>query len=549
MLPAELFSKIKFRRWLNRHSGLALASRASRPASEKGATNPCGLASRGKERRPPSRPRCVPFQIIANAGGFSMRRTVPFALALLSMTILSACNAPMHSVAPNSGVPMSLTIGDTPPSGVAVLFFEALITGASLQPSDSTKPAVSVLSSPVEIEFGHLQTDRAFLSLANVAPDMYGSLKLTFGNAQLTIVNHSGAAIGSCGNNTVCQLTPNFNPSSVTLSGAPFPITVDMGSVFGIKLDFNVNTSIQNDLSINPAVTIAHLIHREDADEGQEMEDLDGVEGQVTALGTNQFTLTNRRSGKSFTINVDGSTMFEDFGRAGCMASPQDFTCVKVDQILEVRLSENGMGTMLAKRVEFEEDASKQAIKGTITSVDSGAQFHMVVFREEPSVNGISEGAPVVVTINPTAAFQVGMAEMGEDGGFSFLNFSFASSADLMVGQDVQIRPGTVMSAGSVITVTTDLVRLWPSQITGQVGSIDSSNGTFTLTNLSPLFTGAATPVTTITVQMLSGMDFEDFPNQTSLAVGNTVSVKGLLFNTPGTPTLVTRTISDHHDD
>ena len=475
-----------------------------------------------------------------------MRRIIPFALALLSSVVLAACGGSMNSMNTSGGVPMSLSIGDTPPSGVAVLFFEASITGASLQPSDSTKPAVSVLTAPVEIEFGHLQTDRAFLSLANVAPDMYASLKLTFGNAQLTIVNHSGAAIGSCGNNTVCQLTPNFNPSSVTLSGAPFPITVDMGSVFGIKLDFNVNTSIQNDLSINPAVTIAHLIHREDADEEQEMEDLDEVEGQVTALGTNQFTLTNRRSGKSFTINVNSNTMFEDFGRAGCTASPQDFTCVKMDQILEVRLSENGMGTMLAKRVEFVEDASKEAIKGTITSVDNSTQFHMVVFREEPDVNGISEGSPVAVTINPNATFQVGMAEMGEDGGFSFLGFSFMSSADLMVGQDVQIRPGTVMSTGGVTTITTDLVRLWPSQVSGKVGSIDSAAGTFTLTNLSPLFTGATPPVTTIKVQMLPFMNFEEFPNQTSLTVGNTVSVKGLLFNTSGAPTLVTRTVRDH---
>jgi Domain of unknown function (DUF5666) len=474
-----------------------------------------------------------------------MRRIIPFALALLSSSVLAACGGSMNSMNTSGGVPMSLSIGDTPPSGVAVLFFEASITGASLKPSDSTKPAVSVLSAPVEVEFGHLQTDRAFLSLANIAPDTYASLNLTFGNAQLTIVNHSGAAIGTCANNTVCQLTPNFNPSSVTLSGAPFPITVDMGSVFGIKLDFNVNTSIQNDLSINPAVTIAHLIHREDADEGQEMEDLDEVEGQVTALGTNQFTLTNRRSGKSFTINVDGNTMFEDFGRAGCTASPQDFTCVKMDQILEINLSENGMGTMLAKRVEFEEDASKQAIKGTITSVDSSTQFHMVVFREEPDVNGISEGSPVVITINPNATFQVGMAEIGEDGGFSFLGFSFAGSTDLMVGQDVQIRPGTVMSAGGVTTITTDLVRLWPSQVSGKVGSIDTATNSFTLTNLSPLFTGATPPVTTIKVQMLPFMNFEEFPNQTSLAVGNTVSVKGLLFNTSGTPTLVTRTVRD----
>jgi hypothetical protein len=320
-----------------------------------------------------------------------------------------------------------------------------------------------------------------------------------------------------------------------------------MDSVFGLKLDLNVNTSVQGDLSITPAVTVAHVTHRHGSDDGMEMENLDEVDGQVTGLGTNQFTLMNARSGQSFTINVDGNTSFQDFDRAGCTASPADLTCVKTGQILDVNLSENGTGTMLAKRVEFEENASQQAIKGTITSVDSSTQFHMVVFREEPDVNGISEGSQVAVTIDPTnTIFQVGREEMGEFGGFDIFGFSFASGADLLVGQDVQIRPGTVTSTGGVNTVTTDLVRLWPSQVTGQVGSINSSNGTFTLTNLSPLFTGATTPITTITVQTLSEMDMMDFSNQNSPAVGDTVSVKGLLFKTTGTPTLVTRTI--RHD-
>ena len=43
----------------------------------------------------------------------------------------------MHPTTVTNGVPMSVTIGDMPPSGMAVLFFEASITGASLQPSDS----------------------------------------------------------------------------------------------------------------------------------------------------------------------------------------------------------------------------------------------------------------------------------------------------------------------------------------------------------------------------------------------------------------------------
>jgi Domain of unknown function (DUF5666) len=475
-----------------------------------------------------------------------MRRTIPFLVVLFCVALLFACGSSMSPTHMTNGVPMTLTMGDTPPNGVAVLFFEASITGATLQPSDSTKPSISVLSAPVEVEFGHLQTDTAFLSLSNVTPDTYSSMALTFGNAEMTIVNHSGAAIGSCANNAVCQLTPSFSMSAVTLSGAPFPVTIDTNSVVGIKLDLDVNSSVQNDLSINPVVKIAHFRQRQDSDDEQEMEQLDELDGQVTALGTNQFTLVNRRNGQSFTVNVNSNTVFEDFDRAGCSASPQDFTCLKMDQIVEVKLSENGMGTMLATRVEFIENASQEAVKGTITSVDSSTQFHMVVFREEPPVNGISEGAPVAVTIAPNATFQVGGEEMAEDGGFAFLGFSFASSADLMVGQDVQVRPSMVSSSGSVTTITTDLVRLWPSQVTGQVGTINSGSNSFTLTNLSPLFTGATPPVTTITVMTLSNMEFEDFPAQSPLAPGNTISVKGLLFNTPTTPTLVTRTIENH---
>jgi hypothetical protein len=479
-----------------------------------------------------------------------MRRHFFFVVALLMCAFLLSCgnsNSSPTSVKSNVGAPMSLSIGDTPPNGVAILFFEASITGASLQPSDSSKPAVSVLTSPVEVEFGHLQTDTAFVSLANVMPGMYQSMTLTFGNATMTIVNHSPTAFPSCAMNSVCMLTPSFSPTMVTVTGSHFPLTITQNSAVGIRLDFNVDASVQNDLSIHPTVTIKQLIQREDADEDKEMEDLDEVDGTVTAVGSNQFTLT-KKSGQSFTIAVNSSTVFEDFDRSGCTASPANFSCVKMGQVLDVDLSGSGTGTMLAKRVEFEENAAKQALKGTITSVDSATQFHMVVFNEEPTMNGIAEGSSIAVTIQSGAVFQVGREEMGEDGGFSISGLSFASSTDLMTGQDVQIRPGTVTTSGGVTTVTTDLVRLWPSQVSGKVGSVNA-DGSFTLIGLSPLFTGATPSVTTIKVVTLSDMDFLDFAGLSSQSVGSKVSVKGLLFNTSGTPTLVTRTMREHDGD
>lgn len=356
---------------------------------------------------------------------------------------------------------------------------------------------------------------------------------------------------GSCADNSVCGLTPSFNPTTAGISSTPFPITINANTVVGIRLDFNVASSIQTDLSINPTVTVENLTRRKQDEDDQEMESVDEVDGQVTSVGSSQFTLMTVRSGQSFMITVDSTTVFEDFDRSGCMASPADFTCVKMGQVLNVALSENGMGSMLAKRVEFEEDANRPSIKGTITSVNSATQFQMVVFNEEPAVRGISEGSVVAVTISPDGTFQVGQEEMGEDGGFNNSGPSFASGADLMVVQDVQIRPGGVSSSGGTPTIATNLMRLWPSQVTGQIGSIDSGSGSFTLTGLSPLFTGATPPVTTIKVATLSEMNFMDFSGQGSmgsLAVGETVSVKGLLFNTMGMPTLVTRTVRENQD-
>jgi hypothetical protein len=455
---------------------------------------------------------------------------------------------------------MILTIGDTPPSGVAVLFLEAVINKATLQPSDPMQMPATVLSTPVEVEFGHLQTDRAFLSLAGVQPGTYKSITLEFGAVTLTIENHSMAPFGSCQDNTACELTPTLNSPTVTLSGAPFPITITDNSVVGIKFDFDVNASVQSGAMINPTVSITSVIQRDESEGKKEMEEVDEIDGQVTTapMGTS-FTLMNEQSGQSFNISVDTNTVFQDFDRAGCTVSPADLTCVKTGQILDVDLSANGMGMMLAKRVEFEEDANRQAIKGTITSVDSVAsaanpasttQFHMVVFNEEPAA-GISEGSPVVVTVQTGAMFQVAQEEMGEDGGFSSTSFSFMSGTDLLVGQNVQIRPGTVTTSMGVTTVTTDLVRLWPSQITGNVMSVDMSNGTFVLNGLSPLFTGAKPAVMQITVDTLSGMIMMDGDSSGSglPTAGNTVSVKGLLFNTPGTPTLVTRTMRRQQGD
>ena len=58
-----------------------------------------------------------------------MRMLFPLAV-LLTAGLLFACGGSMSPMQVTNDVPMSVTIGDMPASGVAVLFFEASVAGA-----------------------------------------------------------------------------------------------------------------------------------------------------------------------------------------------------------------------------------------------------------------------------------------------------------------------------------------------------------------------------------------------------------------------------------
>ena len=146
-----------------------------------------------------------------------MRKTVLFPLtaALILTLVVTGCGSQGGSSLTEGGsgggtVPVSLTMMDTPPAGVVVLFFQLSVTSAILQPGNISLLGSGTTSIPVNVS--ELQTDVAFLGSANVAPATYTSLTLTFAdNPQLTIFNGSGATVGSganaCANNTVCTIT------------------------------------------------------------------------------------------------------------------------------------------------------------------------------------------------------------------------------------------------------------------------------------------------------------------------------------------------------
>jgi hypothetical protein len=329
----------------------------------------------------------------------------------------------------------------------------------------------------------------------------------------------------------VCEIKPSISPTNVTFQGPPFPIMPTQGVPVGFQVDINLNNVLDQNLNVNlgavNGVTIAQLPSPQPTGE---LEDLE-VSGVVQPTpGSNQFALKTS-DGMIFNITVDSNTKFEFNDEGTCPAN--NFTCIAAGQVLEDELSLLGNGNFLAKEVHLEEAAGQEMVEGTVVSLSGNppTSFQLVVHDEEPNITNINVGNAVTVTIGNNAKFSVDARSFNIPGGLSF-----ASASDLLVGQELHVRVLGTPSAGPPISFTTDQISLHPSEITAKVGQINQGAGSFTLTNLPPLFTSS------ITVQTTSQTQFEDLtPNSfAGLATGNNISVEGWLFNTPAPATPVT---------
>jgi hypothetical protein len=481
-----------------------------------------------------------------------MSKASSFSVLLVSFAaLLVGCSGGMSSpnqpVTPNM-VQASLTIHDNPPMGVTVLSFDIDVTGAELQPSGSGQQPVSMLSEPEDIELEHLQTESALLASRSVPTGTYSSLMVSFANPRMTIQNQSPNTLmlgsQSCLTQQICEFDPTLKQTSVTVQGSPFPITLTMNSPVVLKMDFNVDASVQQSpqggLSITPTVSLVQVPTTNST--GQQDEEDVEVVGRITSIEQNSvphtFNVQTGMNGPSFTIATDNNTQF-DFGTS---CSTADFSCLKVDQIVEVEAKMRADGSLLAFEVKLFQPPNQMSFGGTITSVSSGgSSFQIVLFDEEgfagSEMGSFSMGAPITI-INLATPKDYSI----DSGGFMLPSgLSFTGPGDLMVGQKVRLHPtGLPSGMPPNVTVTVDQVQLEPSHVTGTFTPINAQ--TFTLGNLPSFFTSAG--IMSVQVDVLPDTQFETEEDQmmsglSSLKTGDTVSVRGLLFNTVTTPTMV----------
>jgi hypothetical protein len=447
-------------------------------------------------------------------------------------------------------VQTSLTIHDNPPMGVTVLSFDIDVTGAALQPSDSSKQPVSMLSEPEDIELEHLQTESALLASKSVPTGTYSSLMVSFANPHMTIQNQTPNPLTlgsqSCPSGQICEFDPKLNQSSVTVQAAPFPITLTMNSPVVLKMDFNVDASVQaTDLSITPTVSLVQVPTTNSTGQ-QDDEDVEVVGTISSPPSGTTFMIQTGMNGPSYTISTDNNTQF-DFGTS---CSANNFSCLQKGQIVEVEAKMQPDGSLLALEVKLFQPPNQISFAGTISSVSSGGtSFQIVLFDEEAfggEMGSFSMGIPLTINLATSPSFSI------DSGGFMPPSgLSFASPADLMVGQEVRLHPtGLPSGMPPNVTVTVDQVQLEPSDVTGTVtaSNTTSSPQTLTLGTLPSFFQNAG--VMSIQVDVLSNTRFETEEDRmvsglSSFKMGDTVSVRGLLFKNTSTPTMVGEKVVD----
>ncbi len=455
-------------------------------------------------------------------------RGLCFIVFLVALTVLG-CGV-TNNVPPGvpGSVPTTFTVTDTPPAGVTLLSFEVTVTSATLSPGN-----VVLVVNPVHIEVKQLETESAFLATVNVPAGTYQSVALTFSNPELTFLNQTGAAIGNCANNAVCEIQSNTS-SNVTYSGAPFPILIASNTSGGLQLDLNVANIISNNLSANFSAANALVVTQLAARPTGELEDMDDLDGTVQSVDTANQKFTLHTFKGDFVIGVDTNTQFEI---SGCAAN--NFTCLQTGQVLDVDAKIIPGGVFTAKRIEMEDAAADDELEGVVFKIDDATHFEMVVLDELRSVNNVNVGNATVVTLS-SPTFQVKAHGLSVP---SALQNAFQGATDtsqLMPGQVVQVRANTV-TPGPPLGVTTNRVRLRFTQVTANLSGAPVPPN-FTLGTLPPLFTNAG--ITTIHVQTSSNTDFEGVLVLNALLNGDAVSVRGLLFkNGVNPPELIAKKV------
>jgi len=440
--------------------------------------------------------------------------TIVTVAALATALAVAGCTAGLNNAvttvasAAKTLVPVSLT--DAPSDQVVA----ASLTINTIVLTDSSGATASVLASPFTFEAAHLDAIQEPLLTPSIPQDTYVSVMLTYSNAQVAYIDPT--------TNQVVLATGTLANTSQTITFSS-PIVVNNTST-GLLIDYLVANSVTisgSTVDVAPEFNVSAVPIAPQPTNG--LNGLQcGINGQITALGTDSFTLETPE-GTSLTIYVNSSTMYQ--GISG-------FSALAVNAFVQVDTQTQSDGDLLAVRISEQGPPPPNGILlvGPVTAVTgSPATSFTEVVRQQVGPNSTANPIQVdTITINSSTTFQLPFQLNNLSGGTLPFTATF-SAATLFAGQNVAVSTSGVTS--NAATATT--VSLAPQTVDGTIASTTAGSGgdVITLTLNSSGWLAKLTGKSTVTVYTNGNLQNV---GPTAPAAGSTIRFNGFLFESGG---------------
>lgn len=462
---------------------------------------------------------------------WTRRLAVLLGASLLGL-LIAACGGGGSSPTPlptTASTAVQVNMGDAPAEWM--LSFSMNVSSMNLTHS-SGKIAVSNSATPVEMihRLGTMEP----VALVNAPRGSYTGASLTIASCNFTYYDPA--------TRKVMQKTIN-GPFNATV---PFGSNVNVGaSPLALNFDLDLEHSLTSDGSgafqFSPQFhfAVGQLGGGNGSDNGNNPRygGMHQMMGVISGVSSNSFSLVPLQAANSFTFQVNTATRFE--GKVSSMEMLRTGMGVLVTASLQ------SDGSMLAQRVRGRMNSGGTISSGVIIDIQGEAptQVLSLVMHEGAGTSMKSSylSEPITVALTASTTYEIDSDRITLTG----LPFTpIFDASNIYVGQSVQPTSDSGIAISETTgTITAANVRLHEQGFRGtaDVAISPGASGSFILTLMPDCAFTALTGAKTIRVYQQTGTNVVDM---TTIPIGTTLRVHGLLFNNGGEWSLIASTIS-----
>lgn len=459
----------------------------------------------------------------------TFRKFISLTAALIAIAGLTACGSSSsnnNQTTVSTPAPQSTTVqvnvGDSPSD--RVIAFATNITSMTLTNSDgSTTP---VISAAMPMELMRLAGTMQPINVQSIPQGTYTGASIALSSVAVTFMDPTTRTIMQ---KTIAgPITTNVSfGANMTLGSTPMVLSFDMDMANSVAIDNSGNVSL--------TPTFHTVMNSVGAGGAQNPESgaMEQMIGSVASTSGSNFGFSMMQSATSFSVATTTSTVFQNISGMGMMSNA---SLMRVDALLQ------SDGSIQAQNVHWYMGggAMTDGVVGSVTG-SPVTQVGMVV------QNGTGQGIMSSFFANNATVNLTGSTTFYIDtDGMDMSNLPFSPAFDeshMFPGERMRCMSQSGMGSGggmgnmggggmmgSMNATECDLVQ---QGFTGTVSNYTSSNGqaTFTLTLATDSYFAIMTGTTTITVHQQPGTQLLGL---TSIANGQTVQVRGLMFDNSG---------------